>query len=369
MNRLILIGNGFDLAHKLKTSYCDFITDYISNVINCFYLNKISTDPLIEIKYKFGNTFGKYTLSNAINALEDLHMLKEHDYVIVNIKSNFLSNTLKKISEISWVDLENDYFDQLLNYKDPLRGFNFEKVKKLNNEFDFLKIQLENYLIKQQEESKPSFLNEFANLFCEPIKRNDIATVNISDRQPKKILLLNFNYTNTLERYRIACSEMAHTEINYIHGELGSKSNPIIFGFGDEFNKSYLEFEDLKSKELLKHIKSFGYLKTTNYHNLIRFIDSDDFQVYIFGHSLGLSDRTMLKEVFEHDKCKSIKIFYHKKDENFNDYADKTFDISSHFTNKGIMRKKIASFEISLPMPQAIIENKVNILEPHANVR
>jgi len=28
MNRIILIGNGFDLAHGMKTSYGDFINDY-----------------------------------------------------------------------------------------------------------------------------------------------------------------------------------------------------------------------------------------------------------------------------------------------------------------------------------------------------
>jgi hypothetical protein len=28
MNRIILIGNGFDLAHGLKTSYADFINDF-----------------------------------------------------------------------------------------------------------------------------------------------------------------------------------------------------------------------------------------------------------------------------------------------------------------------------------------------------
>ena len=28
MNRIILIGNGFDLAHGLKTSYKNFLDDY-----------------------------------------------------------------------------------------------------------------------------------------------------------------------------------------------------------------------------------------------------------------------------------------------------------------------------------------------------
>ncbi len=51
MNRLILIGNGFDLAHGLKTSYHDFILDYFKN---CF-IAAISYAVIVEyndIKYK-----------------------------------------------------------------------------------------------------------------------------------------------------------------------------------------------------------------------------------------------------------------------------------------------------------------------------
>lgn len=32
MNRLVIIGNGFDLAHGLPTSYRDFIDDYWFNI-------------------------------------------------------------------------------------------------------------------------------------------------------------------------------------------------------------------------------------------------------------------------------------------------------------------------------------------------
>lgn len=32
MNRIIIIGNGFDLAHNLKTRYKDFINDYWATV-------------------------------------------------------------------------------------------------------------------------------------------------------------------------------------------------------------------------------------------------------------------------------------------------------------------------------------------------
>ena len=39
MNRLVIIGNGFDLAHGLKTSYGDFINYYINNMVSIWYLN------------------------------------------------------------------------------------------------------------------------------------------------------------------------------------------------------------------------------------------------------------------------------------------------------------------------------------------
>ena len=33
MNRIIIVGNGFDLAHGVKTSYKDFIEWYFGKVI------------------------------------------------------------------------------------------------------------------------------------------------------------------------------------------------------------------------------------------------------------------------------------------------------------------------------------------------
>ena len=47
MNRLILIGNGFDLAHNLKTSYCHFITDYLARAVNNFFANNFLVEEIL----------------------------------------------------------------------------------------------------------------------------------------------------------------------------------------------------------------------------------------------------------------------------------------------------------------------------------
>lgn len=93
-------------------------------------------------------------------------------------------------------------------------------------------------------------------------------------------------------------------------------------------------------------------MQTKNYNQLTRFIESNDFQVHIYGHSCGLSDRTLLNQIFEHNQCKSIKIFYHKIDDDTNDFTDKTYDISRHFKDKIMLRKKLISLELSIEMPQ-----------------
>ena len=165
------------------------------------------------------------------------------------------------------------------------------------------------------------------------------------------LYFLNFNYTNTLSKYegelKKSRGKFNRVEINYIHGELNQSTNPIIFGFGDEHDKTYLEFEEDRNNQLFEHIKSYQYLLTPNYRDLLRFLNADDYQVFVMGHSCGLSDRTMFKEIFEHENCKSIRLFHYN-----GDFHDKAINVSKHFNNKGHMRKLIVDYKKSDAFPQ-----------------
>ncbi|WP_276880436.1 AbiH family protein, partial [Bacteroides heparinolyticus] len=48
MNRLVIIGNGFDMAHGLKTSYMDFINWYWEQRL--FGSSGISSDGMLKKK-------------------------------------------------------------------------------------------------------------------------------------------------------------------------------------------------------------------------------------------------------------------------------------------------------------------------------
>jgi len=167
-----------------------------------------------------------------------------------------------------------------------------------------------------------------------------------------------FIYKETDDNYASFCKDVPGNEykfaINYIHCCLNDNKNPIIFGFGDELDPAYKNIEELQIKGSLKYIKSFWYFKTNMYHDLIRFIESGDFQVYIIGHSCGLSDRTLLSMIFEHEKCKSIKIFHYTDIHGENNFTELTQNISRQFTNKIMMRKKIVPYNDDAAMLQEL---------------
>jgi hypothetical protein len=348
MNRLVIIGNGFDLAHGLPTRYSDFIEDYMFEAMSFFFDNRKYEDDLISISFKNNTSFRDKPKFESIEQV--FQFLDDRvNYIQFTYKSSFFKILKSKLTELNWVDVENEYFEELKRCK--LRNedeYDYDKIKKLNSDFKFIKEKLENYLSKVIQSDFEKNMIKFGSLFCQPILKEEVLLVKLNeDEHPENIHLLNFNYTDTIEHYYKDCNDVVPTEINYIHGELEYIDNPIIFGFGDEFDESYKEFEDKKNNMLFEHIKSFGYFKTQNYHNLIKFLESEDYQVYIIGHSCGLSDRTMLKEIFENEKCKSIKIFYYSKTPFDNDYIEKTMEISRHFEDKGLMRKKIVSFPLS----------------------
>lgn len=55
MKRLIIVGNGFDLAHGMETSYSHFIKNYLSKIVNTFYKENSYSDRYINVKFKFSS--------------------------------------------------------------------------------------------------------------------------------------------------------------------------------------------------------------------------------------------------------------------------------------------------------------------------
>ena len=406
MNRLVLIGNGFDLAHGLKTSYKDFIDWYWNKVLYELSLcsEKVWSDQLCTFIIKSNNytwhSFMFYSLST-LNPPNGSEVICD----ILNDKENFevkfltlFGRIIKSIETKKWVDIENDYYSLLY---DPIQIKEDKSLKELNEQLDYIKKLLAEYLLVVQNGalSKSIINKDLKDKMFAPIKLCEIAvsaqdslrifiknrladsefnikdlyerwdkewnlTINsekskqiknfeeilkyigideFTDEEipddfvfPHNMMLLNFNYTEIADQY----IKNSIFDVNHIHGDLNNVEG-MIFGYGDELDQNYKKIQNLNNNEYLKNSKSIRYLEADNYRNMLNFIESGPYQIYIMGHSCGNSDRTLLNTLFEHQNCASIKPFYYKKDDNSDTYLEIVKNISRNFTNMKLMRDRV----------------------------
>jgi len=351
MNRLIIIGNGFDLAHGLETSCKHFILHYLSTVWRKL-MNNSYNDRLIKIERSsvyFDQNDLNYSNDTALSIFKTIvkDSTNGPDDAYMSFHSTFFKSIFYKISTLKWADIETEYFNELFDIvsdntnidRIKRESYKHNQIKNLNDDLDYLQKMLIEYLKEQESiflKSNKSN-NQYLELFSESIYEGE----NVQPRKehPDNILYLNFNYTKTLINY--------HSDGNIIHIH-GTLDNNPIFGFGDDTSPKYKILEDEYNNEALRKIKSFKYLDNDNYSRLVHFINLADFQVHIYGHSCGVSDRTLFKQIFESDRCKKIKIFYH----NQSDFEDKKYEISRHFEDKVKFLAKVISFDNLREMPQ-----------------
>ncbi len=327
MNRIVLIGNGFDLAHGLKTKYEHFIKWYLNQ-------KKDSSGILYEEKIRNYDMYVAHM--NARQVDESMR-----DPCI------FLYNILKRIGSYGWVDIEKEYYALLIQ---QIYSINNNSQRQdpmiLNIQLDHLKAMLIEYL---QIENKKGVevIHSIKDKIYRSIIRREIATTNLKysnninsdDVKPSNTMLLNFNYTKTARQY---LDSESNVQVNHIHGYLDDGKS-IIFGYGDELDGNYEKLKNLNDNECLRNMKSIRYLEADNYRKMLAFIGLAPFQVCIMGHSCGISDRTLLNTLFEHKNCISIKPYYYKKEDGTDNYLELVQNIYRNFTDMKLMRDRVVN--------------------------
>lgn len=358
-NRIVIIGNGFDLALGLKTSYSDFLMYYLKSRLDKGkehgYVDKLFETS--NLSFMYGDDFNNcYTIQDLVSFFD----ANKH----LNIKFHgILKDVLDFQMLENWVDIETLYFDALLPKLDLLKKTSpnkrsYKSIQSYNDTFRELTKYLDEYISFVGSNPLDDGISHYYYSFlsdCVDRQPNKRVCLNHgvsyeSLGKPNKVLFLNFNYTNSLNKIMGFSGLKPEYQIINIHGQAGAKTNPIIFGYGDDTHQRYSEIESENSDSLLEFIKSFYYNRTTDYHKMLGFMEMDKYEVYVIGHSCGLSDRTLLKSIFEHDQCLSIKIFHRGS---LDEHIKKNMAISRHFTDKLLLRKRVLPFDEHAVIPQA----------------
>lgn len=93
-------------------------------------------------------------------------------------------------------------------------------------------------------------------------------------------------------------------------------------------------------------------MESNKYREMLSFIESSPFQIFVMGHSCGNSDRTLLNTLFEHKNCVSIKPYYYQKEDGSDNYLNIIQNVSRSFTDMKLMRDRVVNKTFCEPLPQ-----------------
>lgn len=278
MSNLFIIGNGFDLSHKLKTSYHNFHS---------------------FLKDSFPESTDEYTLPQIQLYPEGSLKCDETDTV------SFIRYAISNIEDDKWSNLESS-----------LASLDFKEYFHESDDFVNSK---EDDLFKKAYENEDIgsdisiCMEELQYLFNNWI--NTISTKNINPKLDFKNLItknskfLTFNYTNTLEDvYNVK-------NICHIHGKQGE---PLFFGHGSSnCDNSSIIGADYYLDNIFHSLKKNTELALENNINFFNSLDTSIKNIYSFGFSFGDVDLVYIKKICDILPTENITWF-------FNDYDEKS---------------------------------------------
>ncbi|EAR11706.1 hypothetical protein PI23P_00840 [Polaribacter irgensii 23-P] len=356
LDQIVIIGNGFDKSIGCPSSYREFLFFLLKKEItkvcneenhqpNKFYEAK---NPIFT--FHFIRFVGKENFLSAIDkikTIKDVRLFFEKDIVMYRFISPFIEELFNTEND-NWGDIEVIYYKSLLSISKK----DNQNIPLLNSQLEFIRDELLKYLSDLNLVTSAVHRfgpNDFSDILLKETRANGVN--NSSTKKEVRldnICFINFNYTNFLNEI-ISKTEFKNSKVISIHGNINNKED-VIFGYGDEDNEDFNNLKNDGRNVLLKHIKTYNYQNNDNYKKLLVFLSrSKDFQVVIYGHSCSLSDKVLLREIFENNKCKSIRVLHYKGSKN---YYDILYNISRVFQKNKQVREKVNPFDELDEIPQ-----------------
>lgn len=276
MSNLFIIGNGFDKAHGLPTSYEDF---------HQFIRNNCKDMPYIGVVEQI--------CKEPESIIDGMIVYEPIEYL------DFFQMIIDQTEGPDWRNFEIALGQ--LDFSECLMDFGYSYETEVAKDMNSVSIDSIQQAILMVKDYFPLWISSI--LIDENVKKND----NIQKLLQEQHYIINFNYTETLE--------IVYGESNVFHVH-GTQNSEIIFGHGNYINDYEEGFEiypgadfqlNILKAELKKPVeKIIKENRTQFFLNSIR----DVTKIYSYGFSYGSVDIPYIFEICKHiDSCKSTWYF------------------------------------------------------------
>lgn len=327
---ILIIGNGFDLAHGLKTSYKDFL-DFC----------KEQNNKRIPMAVNYGTTFiDNIWLRHFLCRKDELGKtwidLEEEILTVIETLSN-----IANIARLQPVTNPNFRFPAMFVIRKDVIDFKFSNIAEFimpanyyyqTNNNGYTEVETRDfsgtcYYVKDYEglirliyDKLREFTEEFEKYLIENVNaclQSQVASDYKLTLKTSRLYVLSFNYTNTCESlYQYNCNTLAkdlRIETTYVHGKANSSGDSnLVLGTKSFSNKDIPPCFNIFQKHNQRH----KYNTIEPYQELLRLIKLPNTNpvFHIIGHSLDKTDHNILKHILDADKNATIKVYYHDEE-------------------------------------------------------
>lgn len=345
-NNILLIGNGFDLAHELKTSYNDFL--FLMKHWDEFY--RIYGEK--KKNADFANEFPKMEpfLKN-ISKMEDAHIEKLGKIIQTNVWANYYRNCEAEID--GWIDFEremypvldlmecicdkrNDLGGNMIRYTESPHGRLCNIAEMLPKYINGINIRerwclvtddyfsdnygvLKKKIMKSLKEELEEFILALEIYFYEFVEKTEGIKIVSQIKDIHADYLISFNYTTTERIY-----EIREDHVHHLHGAIRKDSaskNNMVLGVNEREHQDnefiyFVKYFQRIQKHCGTRYKEFTKKTELNSYG----IDiTQPYNLYIYGHSLDATDKDVLEYLIGHldesgemhMKANRLVIFYY----------------------------------------------------------
>lgn len=342
-NNILVIGNGFDLAHGLPTTYDNFIYAIRSKLQILNFHNKKLHVEEVSLDYPYSkikeNGFVEYFLAyvDEVPGWVDMERLIkdiiEHfqkffsDYRNIIDLTGTISVSYENISQSDLFDKR--FIDCILRF--PLFYSTNEKCvcikpKYYTEAFGLNKREVIR-LLRTQLDEVVELLRLYLQNYCYEKKKGNLkAKKQILDIHPSYVI--SFNYTDTYKVYGIKPEN-----VFYVHGSLEKKN--MVLGFDDDEPEN-LDFIYFK-KYFQRIQKLTGYIDESKFEKTYISLDENNHMkdekplVHFYGHSMDKTDGDIIKTL---RKMSGGFVIYKCSQE---DYEQKVVNLIDVFGKKDAM--------------------------------
>lgn len=360
---VLLLGNGFDINVNLPTKYCDFLhtVEYLINesATRFRFVGEVFSSQDLQIKNSFIMAcYNKHKEAFDETVLAEDEIDKLVSIAQKNIWFTYLLNSFNK--DVGWIDFEREIATVIHSFQRFLPGLQTQFYDKslptasvdryIINRFSFFYQQTRNASVSNTGQRIPALYAVDKQYIIEYPLGSGIQTVNceriietLEDElkalaqclqlylrcfveKPVEILVkkakltridafkytnqvITFNYTHTYEKL-YSCDQVFH-----IHGDTNKTIvlgvNPDKSDEGENIDTSFLKFKKYYQRTVNKSDSEYLRWLVEQQDNT-ELIHPEKISLLIMGHSLDVTDRDIIEELFLISN--DITILYHNDD-------------------------------------------------------